>query len=64
MVEPHGHMTLIDGSHVPLTSEAAAAIWDAVEAEDERALIAQCDENERIAFDAELKRHAAMGEDR
>jgi len=27
----HGHMTLTDGSHVPLTEAEAAAIWESVE---------------------------------
>jgi hypothetical protein len=28
----HGHKTLIDGSHVPLTADEAEALWAAVEA--------------------------------
>jgi hypothetical protein len=33
MGEYHGHKTLIDGTHVPLTSDEAEALWKAVEAE-------------------------------
>lgn len=29
--EYHGHMTLADGSHVPLTAEEATAIWESAE---------------------------------
>lgn len=29
--ENYGHMTMIDGSHVPLTKEGAEAIWKSVE---------------------------------
>lgn len=32
----HGHMTMADGSHVPLTKEDAEALWAAVEAEKAR----------------------------
>lgn len=32
MSEYHGHTTLNDGSHIPLTKEEAAAIWAACEA--------------------------------
>lgn len=28
----HGHKTMLDGSHVPLTADEVKAIWDAVEA--------------------------------
>lgn len=28
MSEYHGHVTMADGSHVPLTADEAAAIWD------------------------------------
>lgn len=33
MSEYHGHKTLIDGSHVPLSKEEAEALWAAVEDE-------------------------------
>lgn len=32
MAEYHGHKTLIDGTHLPLTEDEADAIWKAVEA--------------------------------
>jgi hypothetical protein len=34
--ENYGHMTMIDGSHVPLTKEGAEAIWKSVEAAREK----------------------------
>lgn len=39
MGERYGHKTLIDGSHVPLTEDEAAALWKLVEdAKDKRAV--------------------------
>lgn len=32
MSEYHGHKTLIDGSHIPLTEDEAKSLWAAVEA--------------------------------
>ena len=32
--EYHGHLTMEDGSHVPLTADAAAELWARIEAED------------------------------
>lgn len=32
----HGHKTLLDGTHVPLTEDEATALWNHVEAERER----------------------------
>lgn len=50
----HGHMTMADGSHVPLTSEQAKALWDQCERAKEARQLRLPDEDtcRKAMFDA------------
>lgn len=56
----HGHATLEDGSHVPLTAELAKALWEAAErsAADRAALMPTSRDAMRVISDAHQRMNA------
>lgn len=62
MSDYHGHMTMKDGSHEPLTKEMAQELWDAFErdAEERARLMPTSDDAMRVILDAQ-QRMKALG---
>lgn len=60
MSEYHGHMTMKDGSHEPMTKEMAQALWDASErsAEYRARLMPTSDDAMRVILDAQQRMRA------